>query len=198
MNSADFVPALSIDYDRIREYIRTKMINHQPKRLTTADLAAKTGFARGTIDNFFDGTTKRPQFDLICNLLWAVDGSADESLGWSSPAASAQAPGPSAPAPSPVTEALVRQVSKDMIDHLELSHAQTIASKNDTIQELRDEASRLRTQNTSLTRWNRFFICENVLLACVLLVDALVPTVGWIRSLLPNYVDSGIRGSFRG
>ena len=171
------------------------MINHQPKRLTTADLAAKTGFARGTIDNFFDGTTKRPQFDLICNLLWAVDGSADEALGWSS-AAPAPAPA-SVPAP-PVSEAIIRQVAKDMIDHLELSHTQTIASKNETIQELRDEASRLRSQNAALTRWNRFFIFENVLLACVLLVDALVPTVGWIRSLLPNYVDSGLRGSFRG
>ena len=179
MMNAEISIKYAVDFENLREYIRTKMANAQPKRLTYADLAQKTQIPRGTIDNFFDGTTKRPSFDFVCALIWAVDGSVDEAIGL-------KLITPSAPAPIP--DQAVRDFAKKFVDEMKVTHQLNLETKNDLITELREENKRLRSNNQRLVRFHRFFVAENVVLALalaiILTVDAFNPHLGWIRSML--------------
>ena len=177
MINAEFAAALTLDYDHIREYLREKMASYQPKRLTVAELANKINYSKGTVDNFFDGTTKRPPFDMICLMIVAVGGSVDEAIGHK---------------PIPVicsdkheaSNSLVQKLSDQYVADLKFSHKESIEAKNETIIELRNEVSRIRELNKKLSVYHRIFVVENILLAMFVLIDLLVPSVGWFRSLL--------------
>ena len=180
MMTAEIAPKYAIDFENLREYIRTKMANAQPKRLTYADLAQKTGIPRGTIDNFFDCTTKRPSFDFICAIIWAVDGSVDEAIGLK----------PIAPpaAPVPVPDQAVRDFAKKFVDEMKETHKLNLETKDQLITELREETKRLVSDNQRLLKFHRFFVAENIVLAVavavILTADSLLPHVGWLRSVL--------------
>lgn len=180
MTNAEISLKYAVDFEKVREYIRTKMANAQPKRLTYADLAQKTQIPRGTIDNFFDGTTKRPSFDFVCALIWAADGSVDEAIGL-------KIITPSAPA-APVPDHAVRDFASKLVEELKDAHKTSLDAKEDLIDELKEENLRLRTNNHRLLRFHRFFVAENFILALalavILTIDALNPHIGWFRSLL--------------
>ena len=188
MINAEFAAALTLDYDHIREYLREKMANYQPKRMTVAELAGKINYSKSTVDNFFDGTTKRPPFDMVCLMIVAVGGSVDEAISHK---------------PIPVihvenhnasNETIVTVMQQHMID-LKNSHKDAIDSKNETIVELRNEVARVREQNKKFSLYHRIFVAENVLLAAIVLIDLLVPTIGWFRALLtPGRSFSSFRG----
>ena len=166
MNTAELNVAYAIDYDKLREYIRFKMANAQPKRLTVADLAAKTFIPRGTIDNFFDGTTKRPAFDFVCALIRAAGGTIDEAIGLIDP--------PPPPVPEKVPDSLVQTVARQFTHELKETHLQTLAAKDETISTLRaDLAAKQRSIDTQAL-WHRFFVAENVVFAVALLVHFFV------------------------
>ena len=177
MINAEFAAALTLDYDHIREYLREKMASYQPKRLTVAELANKINYSKGTVDNFFDGTTKRPPFDMICLMIVAVGGSVDEAIGHK---------------PLPVIQvdkqassgSLVHEIADRYVADLKLSHKDAIDAKNETILELRNEVQRIRELNKKLSVYHRIFVIENVLLALIVLIDFMIPTVGWFRALL--------------
>ena len=162
MNTAELHAAYAIDYDKLREYIRFKMANAQPKRLTVADLAAKTCIPRGTIDNFFDGTTKRPAFDFVCALIRAADGTIDEAIGLIAP--------PPPPAPEKIPDSAVQAVARQFTQELKETHLQTLAAKDETISTLRAESLDLRAQAAVYSRWQKFFVAENILFAATLLL----------------------------
>lgn len=166
MNSTEFISEYVVYIDRVREYIRDKMANHMPKRITYADLAAKTGYARGTIDNFFDGTTKRPPFEMVCAFVWACGGSVDEAIGL--------VPPPPPAGPEKIPDSAVEHVAKHFTAELKESHLQTIVAKSETISNLQAESSALRVQITAVTRWLRLFVTENILFAVALLVKFLL------------------------
>ena len=180
MMNAEISIKYAVDFENLREYIRTKMANAQPKRLTYADLAQKTQIPRGTIDNFFDGTTKRPSFDFVCALIWAVDGSVDEAIGL-------KLITPAAPA-APVPDHAVRDFATKLVEELKAAHRISLDAKEQLITELKEENLRLRSNNQRLVRFHRFFVAENVVLALalaiILTVDAFNPHLGWIRSML--------------
>lgn len=188
MINAEFAAALTLDYDHIREYLREKMANYQPKRMTVAELAGKIDYSKSTVDNFFDGTTKRPPFDMVCLMIVAVGGSVDEAISHK---------------PMPVIhvenhntsdETVVTVMQQHMID-LKNSHKDAIDSKNETIVELRNEVARIRELNKKLAWYHRIFVAENVLLAALVLIDLLVPTIGWFRAFLtPGRSLSSFRG----
>lgn len=180
MMNAEISAKYAVDFENLREYIRTKMANAQPKRLTYADVAQKTQIPRGTIDNFFDGTTKRPSFDFVCALIWAVDGSVDEAIGL-------KLITPAAPA-APVPDHAVRDFAQKFVDEMKVTHKLNLETKDQLIIELREENKRLLTNNHRLLKFHRFFVAENVVLALalavILTVDSLNPHIGWIRSML--------------
>ena len=89
MTDMQNVPQYAVDLDQIRAYIRSLMAE---RKMTVAKLADKTGITKGTLDNFFDGTTKAPSFDKVCTMIIALDGSVDEALGIWHPAPVLAAP----------------------------------------------------------------------------------------------------------
>lgn len=166
MNSTEFISEYAVYIDKVREYIREKMANHSPKRLTYADLAAKTGYARGTIDNFFDGTTKRPPFEMVCAIVRACGGSVDEAIGL--------VPPPAPPAPEKIPDSAVQHVARQFTHELKESHLQTIAAKDETIITLRGEIISLTNHINAHARWQKFFVGENVAFAVALLLHFFV------------------------
>ena len=166
MTNTEFISEYAVYIDRVREYIRDKMANHHPKRITYADLAAKTGYARGTVDNFFDGTTKRPPFEMVCAFVWACGGYVDEAIGL--------VPPPPPAGPEKIPDSAIEHVAKQFTSELKESHMQTILAKSETISNLQAESSALRVQITAVTRWLRLFVTENILFAVALLVKFLL------------------------
>lgn len=159
MTQPEIQPKMPVDLDHIREYIRNKMINYQPKRMTSADLATKINIPRGTIDNFFDNTTKRPSFDLVCSMILAVGGSVDEALGLVSYESS--------PAHA-VPDSAVKRIADEFVREIHAVHAGTIAAKSETIAELHAELDAAREETKKLSRFHRLFIGENVVFAVLL------------------------------
>lgn len=162
MTNTEFISEYAVYIDRVREYIRDKMANHHPKRITYADLAAKTGYARGTVDNFFDGTTKRPPFAMVCAFVWACGGSVDEAIGL--------VPPPPPAAPEKIPDSAVEHVAKHFTAELKESHLQTLAAKDETIITLRAEIISLTNHINAHARWQKFFVGENVAFAVALLL----------------------------
>ena len=188
MINAEFAAALTLDYDHIREYLREKMANYQPKRMTVAELANKIDYSKSTVDNFFDGTTKRPPFDMVCLMIVAVGGSVDEAISHK------PLPVIHVDKPSAADNNVIAVMQQHMID-LKNSHKDALDSKNETIIELRNEVSRMRELNKKLSWYHRIFVAENVLLAGLVLFDLLVPTIGWFRALVnPSRSLSRFRG----
>lgn len=159
MTQAEIQPKMPVDLDHIREYIRNKMINYQPKRMTSADLAAKINIPRGTIDNFFDSTTKRPSFDLVCSMIIAVGGSIDEALGLVSYEPSAV---------PLVPDSAIKRIAEEFVHEIHDVHTSTIAAKSETIAELHAELEAVRKDHSNLARFHRMFIAENVVFAVLL------------------------------
>ena len=135
-------PTYMVDLDQIRAYIHAIMAE---KRITVAKLAEITGIAKGTLDNFFDGSTKAPTFDKICTIIMKLDGSVDEALGISGK-------------PRPA------QPQMDLT-HLLNAHNETIAAKNETIAGLKDSL----TASRAASRLQQLAICA-ALLAVVLAI----------------------------
>ena len=177
MINAEFAAALTLDYDHIREYLREKMANYQPKRMTVAELAGKINYTKPTLDNFFDGTTKRPPFDMVCLMIVAVGGSVDEAISHK------PLPVIHVDKPSAADDNVIAVMQQHMID-LKNSHKDALDSKNETIIELRNELCRIGELNKKLAWYHRIFVVENVLLAGIVLIDLLVPTVSWFRAFV--------------
>ena len=78
MTDLQNVPTYMVDLDQIRAYIRALMAE---KHITTAKLESITGISKGTLDNFFDGTTKAPSFDKVCTIIIKLGGSVDAAVG---------------------------------------------------------------------------------------------------------------------
>lgn len=168
----------TINLDEVRAYIRSKMAE---QGVCTAELIRRTGIARGTLDNFFDGSTQCPSFDRVAAIILALGGSVDEALG------------------------VQKIVSKEQVEALQegrtdmlAAHAETIGAKDDHIQELRQRLEETQSQNKRLLRWHRFFLLENICLAALTVADILVPTFGYFRGHVSEFFSvHGVR-TFRG
>ena len=148
MTDQQNMPMYSVDLDQIRAYIRSLMAE---RKITVAELARKTGIAKGTLDNFFDGTTKSPTFDKICTIIIALDGSVDEALGLKAPAAPAH----------------------PHMDFSALSAAHQLAmdAKTDHIRDLQNALIMERKKIKRMMWWQRLFIIENIGLVILFILD---------------------------
>ncbi len=158
-----------IDVGAVRAAVRIEMAK---QGISSAKLAEVTGIAKGTIDNFLDGSTVSPAFDRVCAVVKALGMSLDDLLGLRAPVH--QEP---IIVPADVTA-------------IEKAHKQTIEAKDAHIAEMRGEISRLRDHNARLTRWHRVFIAENIFLAGLAIVDFFVPTFGYFRDAIAKKLSS--------
>lgn len=164
MTDLQNVQQYAVDLDQIRAYIRQLMAE---RKITVAKLAEKTGITKGTLDNFFDGTTKAPSFDKVCTMIIALDGSVDEALGiWH--------PAPSQPAP--------------VMDFSALSAAHQLAmeAKEAHIIDLRSALAMERKKIKRMMMWQHLFIVENVILVLVFVLDFYNHDWGYFRGSLLN------------
>lgn len=95
--------------EQIHDYIQSL---REKKKVTVQAIATETGIAKGTLDNFFAGTTKDPKFINIAMITRMLGGSLDEMIGISSQ--------PAQP-PQPVHEA---RTSMDSACHAQLQAIQ--------------------------------------------------------------------------
>lgn len=166
MNDPQTMPTFVVNYDEIRAYIRALMAD---KKISVAKLAEKTGIAKGTLDNFFDGTTKSPTFDKICILILALDGSVDEALGIKPKTAQSHA-------------------GMDL-SVLVASHNNTIKAKDEFIFDLRKALLEERKKNKRLMIWQKLLIAENILFAFIFVLDFFNHDWGYFRGALLNLFD---------
>lgn len=166
MDDMQNVPQYAVDLDQIRAYIRALMAE---RKMTVAKLADKTGITKGTLDNFFDGTTKAPSFDKICTIIIALDGSVDAALGIR-PAA------PASPAPAPAMD----------FSALSAAHKLALDAKNDHIADLHAELALERKKNKRLTWCQRLLVVENILLVLLFILDYCNHEWGYFRGGLLN------------
>lgn len=162
LNYQDNLPTVSVDLDKVRAYIREKMAE---SHVTTADLARKTGVAKGTLDNFFDGTTKSPTFDKICLIIMALEASLDEAVGLSSS--------------QPVHHS--RGIDGALIAEIKEAHRNTLAAKDEHINHLNKELAAEQARSRRLTLFLRLFVAENILLVFIFLLDWFNPDWGYFR-----------------
>lgn len=168
----------TINLDEVRAYIRSKMAE---QGVCTAELIRRTGIARGTLDNFFDGSTQCPSFDRVAAMILALGGSVDEALGVKKIASKEQ------------VEAM-REGRTDML----AAHAETVGAKDDHIEDLHKRLEAIKNQNKRLLRWHRFFLVENIFLATLTIADILVPTFGYFRGHVSEFFSNHLIGTFRG
>lgn len=168
----------TINLDEVRAYIRSKMAE---QGVCTAELIRRTGIARGTLDNFFDGSTQCPSFDRVAAMILALGGSVDEALGVKKIASKEQ------------VEAM-RAGRTDML----AAHAETVGAKDDHIEDLHKRLEAIKNQNKRLLRWHRFFLVENIFLATLTIADILVPTFGYFRGHVSEFFSNHLIGTFRG
>lgn len=168
----------TINLDEVRAYIRSKMAE---QGVCTAELIRRTGIARGTLDNFFDGSTQCPSFDRVAAMILALGGSVDEALGVKKIASKEQ------------VEAM-REGRTDML----AAHAETVGAKDEHIEDLHRRLEDVKAQNVRLLRWHRFFLIENILLAISLLTDLLIPTLGYFRGRVLGLFGVHVVKSFMG
>ena len=164
MTDMQNAPHYAVDLDQIRAYIRSLMAE---RKMTVAKLAEKTGITKGTLDNFFDGTTKAPSFDKVCTMIIALDGSVDEALGIWHPA-----PVPAAPAMD--------------FSALSAAHQLAMEAKDDHITDLRNALVMERKKIKRMMWWQRILIIENVLLVLVFVLDFYNHDWGYFRGSLFN------------
>lgn len=156
MQDQQKTPTYMVDIDQIRAYIRALMAE---KKVTVAKLAEITSITRGTLDNFFDGTTKAPTFDKICTIIARLGGSVDEAIGFK------QASPGNAP--------------HDIV-HILNAHQEVVAAKNETISDLKAEVSDLKQELSEerqsahrAAHWQKMFVLENIVLAALFVAIAL-------------------------
>ena len=164
----------SLDLDQVRAYIREKMAH---SHVTTADLARKTGVAKGTLDNFFDGTTKSPTFDKICLIIMALEGSLDEAVGIKTPSTAEAMP------------------NSKLLAEVKESHKEAITAKDEHIAHLKKQLEQECARTRRLNWFLRFFVCENILLLFVFVLDWFNPSWGYFRHRLSELL---LFGSNRG
>lgn len=168
----------TINLDEVRAYIRSKMAE---QGVSTAELIRRTGIARGTLDNFFDGSTQCPSFDRVAAMILALGGSVDEALGVKKIASKEQ----------------VEAMQEGRADML-AAHAETVGAKDEHIEDLRKRLEDVKAQNKRLLRWHRLFLVENICLATLAIADILVPTFGYFRGHVSEFFSvHGVR-TFRG
>lgn len=158
-----------IDIGAVRTAVRIEMAK---MGISSAKLAEVTGIAKGTIDNFLDGSTSSPAFDRVCAVIKALNMSLDDLLGIRAPAHQ---------------EPII--VPAD-VSAIETAHKQTIEAKDAHIAEMRGEITRLRDHNARLTKWHRVFIAENIFLAGITIVDFFVPTFGYFRDKIARQLSA--------
>lgn len=163
MNYQENMPIVSIDLDRVRAYIREKMAE---SHVTTADLARKTGVAKGTLDNFFDGTTKSPTFDKICLIIMALGASLDEAVGISMPQPAQRTKGGS---------------DGTVIAEIKEAHRDTMAAKDEHVNHLKKVLEAEQARSRRLAHLVRLFIAENILLVFIFILDWFIPEWGYFR-----------------
>lgn len=144
METAQNVPNYMVDLDRVRSYIRQLMAEN---RVTTAKLAEKTAISKGTLDNFFDGSTKAPTFDKVCTIIIMLGGSIDEALGISK------------------KEEEQQKLQMVGIEHITAAHSESIATKNEVIADLRAELAHERRKHMTVAKWQIAVSIESVVIA---------------------------------
>lgn len=156
MQDQQKTPTYMVDIDQIRAYIRALMAE---KKVTVAKLAEITSITRGTLDNFFDGTTKAPTFDKICTIIAKLGGSVDEAIG--------------------LKQTSLNNAPHDIV-HILNAHQEVVAAKNETIAGLKSEVSDLKQELSEerqsfrrATHWQKMFVLENIVLAALFVAIAL-------------------------
>ena len=132
-----------VDLDRVRSYIRQLMAEN---KVTTAKLAEKTAISKGTLDNFFDGSTKAPTFDKVCTIIILLGGSIDEALGLT----------------RKEEEQKLQMVG---IEHITAAHTETLSTKNEVIADLRTDLANERRKLMSIAKWQIAVSIESVVIA---------------------------------
>lgn len=168
----------TINLEEVRAYIRSKMAE---QGVCTAELIRRTGIARGTLDNFFDGSTQCPSFDRVAAMILALGGSVDEALG----------------VQKIVSKEQVEAMQEGRTDML-AAHAETVGAKDDHIEDLHRRLEDVKAQNKRLLRWHRFFLIENIFLAICLFTDLLIPSFGYFRGRVSGLFGIRVAKSFRG
>ena len=150
MTDQQNVPIYMVDLDQIRAYIRALLAE---KHVTIADLAHITGISKGTLENFFDGTTKAPTFDKVCTIIVKLGGSVDEALGIKAPAVVSTPPAD--------------------LGRLLNAHQQIITAKEEHIADLRNELDIERGKVVQSAKWQKLFVAENILFTVMLVFHLL-------------------------
>lgn len=156
MTDLQTVPTYMVNLDQLRAYIRALMAE---KHITVAKLADITGISKGTLDNFFDGTTKAPTFDKVCTIIAKLGGSVDAAIGI------AKVDQPAAPVDfSPVFDA----------------YNQVLAAKDAHITDLRSEVTGLKDElaleqehSKQAGKWQKLFVAENIIFGVLLVAHLL-------------------------
>lgn len=163
-------PIYSVNLDEIRAYIRSLLAE---KHLTVAKLAEITGISKGTLDNFFDGSTKAPTFDKVCTIIVKLGGSVDQALGLKQPI----------------------QSSTPQMDltHLLAAHHETIEAKNETIAGLKQELAEERIKASKSLRWQKLFVTENIILAFLFVLDFFNHEWGYFRGGLLGFLFERVK-----
>ena len=143
METAQNVPNYMVDLDRVRSYIRQLMAEN---KVTTAKLAEKTAISKGTLDNFFDGSTKAPTFDKVCTIIIMLGGSIDEALGLT----------------RKEEEQKLQMVG---IEHITAAHSETLSTKNEVIADLRTDLANERRKMMAIAKWQIAVSIESVVIA---------------------------------
>jgi transcriptional regulator with XRE-family HTH domain len=156
MQDQQKVPTYMVDIDQIRAYIRALMAE---KKVTVAKLAEITNVTRGTLDNFFDGTTKAPTFDKVCTIIAKLGGSVDVAIG--------------------LKREQTVHAQQDIAPILE-AHREAMTAKNETIADLKSEVADLKQELADerqsirlVSKWQKLFVLENIALAALFVVIAI-------------------------
>ena len=153
MTDLQNVPTYMVDLDQIRAYIRALMAE---KHITTAKLESITGISKGTLDNFFDGTTKAPSFDKVCTIIIKLGGSVDAAVG--------------------IAKAEQRSNTADVSP----VYTQLLAAKDEHIADLRAEVAGLKDElaieqdhSKQAGKWQKLFVAENIIFGVLLVAHLL-------------------------
>lgn len=149
MENSQNATTYMVDLDRVRSYIRHLMAEN---RVTTAKLAEKTAISKGTLDNFFDGSTKAPTFDKVCTIVIVLGGSIDEALG--------------------ITKQDEKVETQQIIglEHINAAHSQVIAMQSSLITDLKKDLAEERRKSASISKWQIAVAVEAVIFAAVTLL----------------------------
>lgn len=148
MENQSNITTYMVDLDRIRSYIRQLMAENH---VTVAKLAEKTGIAKGTLDNFFDGSTKAPTFDKVCTLIIVLGGSVDEAIG--------------------IAKKEEQQKNQIVgLEHITAAHKEVVDSKREIISELKAELIEERRKSAAISKWQVAVAIESVIFTAAIML----------------------------